>query len=275
MKTNVISVISVRIRPVFIPTGTCRVLERRSTMPLSSSTSTLAAASGLFELGSTAGVPETHAWPGVNEHPSVESAGRDVVSVVDMGTGGGSDDDAARAVARAAKEWGVFLLVGHGVPRGSAARAEEQVARLFALLDHDKARTGRLPGREAAAPAMAGRPWRSASPSSCGPRGTCFPLALPSATSSVASSPTTVTTTAASGTGTLLVLSCGIAPLSSCSTRCASLVRIYGHAARARQPGPSTARPGGQRARASMGRGSRPCLGLTPSTRAGMARPAT
>jgi hypothetical protein len=199
MKTNVISVISVRIRPVFIPTGTCRVLERRSTMPLSSSTSTLAAASGLFELGSTAGVPETHAWPGVNEHPSVESAGRDVVSVVDMGTGGGSDDDTARAVARAAKEWGVFLLVGHGVPRGSAARAEEQVARLFALLDHDKARTGRLPGREAAAPAMAGRPWRSASPSSCGPRGTRSPPP-PSATSSAASGPTAATTTSASGT---------------------------------------------------------------------------
>ncbi|XP_066363630.1 gibberellin 3-beta-dioxygenase 2-like [Miscanthus floridulus] len=117
----------------------------------SSSASTPTAASGLFELGSAAGVPETHAWPGVNEHPSVESAGRDAVPVVDMGTGGPPEDDVARAVARAAEEWGVFLLVGHGVPRGVAAHAEEQVARLFALPAPDKACAGRRLGEEAAA----------------------------------------------------------------------------------------------------------------------------
>ncbi|KXG21453.1 hypothetical protein SORBI_3009G064700, partial [Sorghum bicolor] len=122
----------------------------------SSSASTPAAASGgLFELGSAASVPETHAWPGVNEHPSVESAGRDAVPVVDMGMGGPDDADAAaRAVARAAEEWGAFLLVGHGVPRGVAARAEAQVARLFALPAPDKARAARR--RRAAAAAAAG-----------------------------------------------------------------------------------------------------------------------
>jgi len=120
-------------------------------MPPSSSASTPAAASGLFELGSAAGVPETHAWPGVNEYPSVESAGRDAVPVVDMGSMGGPDDDAARAAARAAEEWGAFLLVGHGVPRGVAARAEEQVARLFALPAPDKARAEHRLGGEVAA----------------------------------------------------------------------------------------------------------------------------
>jgi gibberellin 3beta-dioxygenase len=114
----------------------------------SSSASTPAAASGLvFDLGSAAGVPETHAWPGVNEYPSVESAGRDVVPVVDMGV---ACPDATRALARAADEWGVFLLVGHGVPREVAARAEEQVARLFVLPAPDKARAGRRPGEPTA-----------------------------------------------------------------------------------------------------------------------------
>lgn len=104
----------------------------------------LAAATPCFEFGSAAGVPETHAWSGVNEYPSVDSdAGRNAVPVVDMRVG----PDAARAaVACAAEEWGAFLLVGHGVPADVAARAEEQVARLFALPAHDKARAGRRPG---------------------------------------------------------------------------------------------------------------------------------
>jgi gibberellin 3-beta-dioxygenase len=104
-----------------------------------------AAAPCCFELRSAERVPETHAWPGIDDHPTVEAAaGRDAVPVVDLG---GDDPDVARAaVARAAEEWGAFLLVGHGVDAGVAARVEEQVARLFALPAAFKARAGRRPG---------------------------------------------------------------------------------------------------------------------------------
>ena len=98
-----------------------------------------AAAAPYVELRAAERVPETHAWAAGPDdgHPSVEAVGCDAVPVVDMGRPG-----AARAVARAAEEWGAFLLVGHGVP----ARVEEQVARLFALPAPDKARAGRRPG---------------------------------------------------------------------------------------------------------------------------------
>nr|TKW25254.1 hypothetical protein SEVIR_3G106100v2 [Setaria viridis] len=103
-----------------------------------------AAATPCFELRSAERVPETHAWPGIDDHPTVKAAaGGDAVPVVDLG----GDPDVARAAAgRAAEEWGAFLLVGHGVAAGVAARVEEQVARLFALPAAEKARAGRRPG---------------------------------------------------------------------------------------------------------------------------------
>ncbi|CAN6353931.1 unnamed protein product [Urochloa humidicola] len=102
-----------------------------------------------FELRSAEHVPETHVWPGLHDHPSVDAAaavaGRDAVPVVDLG--GGDPAAVARAVARAAEDWGAFLLVGHGVPAGVAARMEEQIARLFALPAADKDRAARRPGQ--------------------------------------------------------------------------------------------------------------------------------
>lgn len=69
------------------------------------------------------------------------------------GHGGGlpGRDAGVGARRRRVGHWGVlFLLVGHGVPREVAARAEEQVARLFALPAPDKARAGRRPGEPTA-----------------------------------------------------------------------------------------------------------------------------
>ncbi|TVU17225.1 hypothetical protein EJB05_33244, partial [Eragrostis curvula] len=93
---------------------------------MSSSSSSQAATAPYFEFRTADRVPETHVWSGPHDHPTVESTGRDAVPVVDM-----RDPDAARAVARAAEEWGAFLLVGHGVPAEVAARVEEQAVRLF------------------------------------------------------------------------------------------------------------------------------------------------
>ncbi|CAN6345447.1 unnamed protein product [Urochloa humidicola] len=105
---------------------------------------TSAAAAG-FEFRSAVRVPETHEWPGLHDHPSVDAAaGHDVVPVVDLACG--DPAAVARAVARAAEQWGAFLLVGHGVPAGVAARMEEQIARLFALPAADKDGAARRPG---------------------------------------------------------------------------------------------------------------------------------
>ncbi|GJM94771.1 hypothetical protein PR202_ga11448 [Eleusine coracana subsp. coracana] len=105
--------------------------------------STSPAAAPYFEFRTADRVPETHVWSGPHNYPTVEATGRDdAVPVVDM-----SDDPAAvaRAVARAAREWGGFLLVGHGVPAEVVARAQEQIARLFARPAPEKTRAARGP----------------------------------------------------------------------------------------------------------------------------------
>ncbi|KAM0858077.1 hypothetical protein ACQ4PT_048046 [Festuca glaucescens] len=74
-------------------------------------------------------VPESHVWTEQKDYPVVpESAGNDAVPVVDMADG---TDGAIAAMARAAEEWGGFLLVGHGVPIELLARVEEQIKCLF------------------------------------------------------------------------------------------------------------------------------------------------
>ncbi|TVU17235.1 hypothetical protein EJB05_33254, partial [Eragrostis curvula] len=108
-----------------------------------SSTSPVAAAP-YFEFRSADRVPETHVWSGPHNYPTVEAAGRDAVPVVDM-----RDPDVARAVARAAEEWGGFLLVGHGVPAEAVARMQEQIAGLFERPAPEKTRAGRRPGESA------------------------------------------------------------------------------------------------------------------------------
>ncbi|TVU21526.1 hypothetical protein EJB05_31167, partial [Eragrostis curvula] len=97
-----------------------------------------------FDFRAARRVPESHAWPGLHDHPVVNGGapGPDTVPVVDMH---GVDDPAA-AVARAAEQWGAFLLTGHGVAPGLLARVEDAVARMFALPAADKLRAVRRPG---------------------------------------------------------------------------------------------------------------------------------
>ncbi|KAM0858074.1 hypothetical protein ACQ4PT_048044 [Festuca glaucescens] len=86
-------------------------------------------------------VPESHVWTEQKDYPVVpESAGNDAVPVVDMADG---TDGAIVAVARAAEEWGGFLLVGHGVPIELLALVEEQIKCLFARPVPEKERAAR------------------------------------------------------------------------------------------------------------------------------------
>ncbi|KAL6897880.1 hypothetical protein ACP4OV_006839 [Aristida adscensionis] len=119
-----------------------------------SSTMPSPAAAPYFEFRSADRVPETHVWAGPHDYPVVppppsSAAGLDdaAVPVVDMSRGGAPA--VAAAVARAAEEWGGFLLVGHGVPAAAVERAQEEIARLFGRPAPEKTRAGRRPGESA------------------------------------------------------------------------------------------------------------------------------
>lgn len=98
-----------------------------------------------FDFRAARRVPETHAWPGLHDHPVVDGGGTgggpDAVPVVDM-----RDPCAAEAVALAAQDWGAFLLEGHGVPLELLARVEAAIAGMFALPASEKMRAVRRPG---------------------------------------------------------------------------------------------------------------------------------
>jgi gibberellin 3beta-dioxygenase len=100
-----------------------------------------------FDFRAARRVPESHAWPGLHTHPVVDggapAGGHDAVPVVDMR----DDADATAAgVARAAEQWGAFLLTGHGVRPDLLARVEARVANVFAMPASEKMRAVRGPG---------------------------------------------------------------------------------------------------------------------------------
>jgi gibberellin 3-beta-dioxygenase len=102
-----------------------------------------------FDFRAARRVPETHAWPGLHDHPVVDGGapGPDAVPVVDLA--GAADEPRAAVVAqvaRAAEQWGAFLLTGHGVPAELLARVEDRIATMFALPADDKMRAVRGPG---------------------------------------------------------------------------------------------------------------------------------
>ncbi|VAH58240.1 gibberellin 3-beta-dioxygenase 2-1 [Triticum urartu] len=98
-----------------------------------------------FDFRAARRVPETHAWPGLHDHPVVDGSGAgggpDAVPVVDM-----RDPCAAEAVALAAQDWGAFLLEGHGVPLELLAGVEAAIGGMFALPASEKMRAVRRPG---------------------------------------------------------------------------------------------------------------------------------
>ncbi|RLM92489.1 gibberellin 3-beta-dioxygenase 2-2-like [Panicum miliaceum] len=100
-----------------------------------------------FDFRAARRVPESHAWPGLHDHPVVDGGGEpgtpDAVPVVDLRDPGAA---AVARVARAAEQWGAFLLTGHGVPAELLARVEDRIACMFALPAADKMRAVRGPG---------------------------------------------------------------------------------------------------------------------------------
>ncbi|XP_026659459.2 uncharacterized protein LOC103704193 isoform X1 [Phoenix dactylifera] len=94
-----------------------------------------------FDFESIREVPDSHAWPDLHDHPSVEPSGPDSVPVVDL-----DSPDAVLLVGRACQEWGVFQVTGHGIPTDLLDRLESQIRRLFSLPTHQKLKAARSPG---------------------------------------------------------------------------------------------------------------------------------
>ncbi|CAL9773490.1 unnamed protein product [Musa acuminata subsp. burmannicoides] len=90
-----------------------------------------------FEFKTLTEVPDSHAWPVVNDHPH----GDDAVPVIDLAC-----PDAARLIGQACEEWGAFQITGHGVPVNLLDRLEAQTRRLFSLPTGQKLKAARSPG---------------------------------------------------------------------------------------------------------------------------------
>ncbi|KAG6505940.1 hypothetical protein ZIOFF_031253 [Zingiber officinale] len=87
-------------------------------------------------------VPDSHAWPDLDDLPSAAAAASPGTSVpvVDLSV---SVDAVLGQLASACAAWGAFQVTGHGVPPGLLLRAEAASRRLFALPTSHKLRAAR------------------------------------------------------------------------------------------------------------------------------------
>ncbi|XP_010249916.1 PREDICTED: gibberellin 3-beta-dioxygenase 1-like [Nelumbo nucifera] len=99
-----------------------------------------------LDLESVREVPDSHAWPELDDYPSavtVEDSNFDVESVppvIDL-----TDPNAVKLVGHACKTWGVFQVTNHGLPMRLLDDVESQGRRLFSLPPHQKLKAARPP----------------------------------------------------------------------------------------------------------------------------------
>lgn len=91
-----------------------------------------------FKFESAREVPDSHVWPTVDDHPSVDSSGPDSVPVIDI-----SSVDAVSLISQACESWGVFQITGHGIDLRLLDGFESEVRRLFDLPTELKLKVGR------------------------------------------------------------------------------------------------------------------------------------
>ncbi|XP_010254241.1 PREDICTED: gibberellin 3-beta-dioxygenase 1-like [Nelumbo nucifera] len=96
---------------------------------------------GDLDLESVREVPDSHAWPQLDDYPSVHSSfDVESVPVIDL-----SDPNAVKLVGHACKTWGVFQVTNHGIPMRLLEDVESHGRRLFALPPQQKLKAARLP----------------------------------------------------------------------------------------------------------------------------------
>ncbi|URD97586.1 gibberellin 3-beta-dioxygenase [Musa troglodytarum] len=88
-----------------------------------------------LELESVREVPDSHAWPALDDHPTVYEP----VPVVDLA---GPDASVAH-LARVCESWGAFQVTGHGIRSDLLERLESETRRLFALPMDQKLKAAR------------------------------------------------------------------------------------------------------------------------------------
>ncbi|KAM0933394.1 putative gibberellin 3-beta-dioxygenase [Dioscorea sansibarensis] len=96
-----------------------------------------------FEFETVREVPESHAWPSLDDHPSGEATGHDKLPLISLAN---SDDDNTKLLLRhACQHFGVFYVTGHGISTNLLSELELQSRRLFSLPTDQKLKAARPP----------------------------------------------------------------------------------------------------------------------------------
>ncbi|KAJ4952796.1 hypothetical protein NE237_029628 [Protea cynaroides] len=89
-----------------------------------------------LDLGSLGEVPESHAWPPLDNY----SSSVEPVPVIDL-----TDPEAVKLVGHACRTWGVFQVTNHGISMRLLKDVESESWRLFSLPPQQKLKAARSP----------------------------------------------------------------------------------------------------------------------------------
>ncbi|XP_042519117.1 gibberellin 3-beta-dioxygenase 1-like [Macadamia integrifolia] len=93
-----------------------------------------------IDLESLREVPESHAWPPLDDYPSKDLTGVESVPVIDL-----TDPEAMKLVGHACMTWGAFQVTNHGIPVCLLNHVESESRRLFSLPPQQKLKAARSP----------------------------------------------------------------------------------------------------------------------------------
>lgn len=93
-----------------------------------------------LDFGSVKEVPDTHAWPPLDDHVSGDQFDVESVPVIDL-----ADPNVLSHIGHACETWGVFHITNHGIPKQILSDVESQSRRLFSLPTHQKLKAARRP----------------------------------------------------------------------------------------------------------------------------------
>ncbi|XP_004290878.1 PREDICTED: gibberellin 3-beta-dioxygenase 1-like [Fragaria vesca subsp. vesca] len=93
-----------------------------------------------LDFGSVKTLPDSFVWPESDDFYS--GTDQPCIPVINL-----MDPNASQLIIQACETWGVFQLIGHGIPQKLVEDMESQTHRLFALPADQKLKTLRTPGK--------------------------------------------------------------------------------------------------------------------------------
>ncbi|KAL5975204.1 iron ascorbate-dependent oxidoreductase [Asimina triloba] len=95
-----------------------------------------------LDLDSMKELPDTHAWPPLDDYPSSDHDSFDIemVPIIDL-----TDPDVVTQIGHASGTWGVFQVINHGIPIELLRQVDLQTRRLFSLPPEQKLKAARSP----------------------------------------------------------------------------------------------------------------------------------